>query len=212
MAAGMLEYIKRNPDKYLGLIAEHISISLQVIIIAVSAGFLLAVTTYRSVNLSQWITGGLSVLRIIPSLAVLILIIPVMGTGRQPAVLALTLLALPPVYIHGAEALQNVPAAVMEAAEGMGMGRQRGFWTIRLPLALPEILTGIRICSIEVIASAAIAAYIGAGGIGTILLTGLNLYRTDMLMLGGLTAAGIALLADLAFTLIQRRVLAYQRK
>lgn len=212
MLKDMADYIRNNPDRYFELIKEHIQISALVICIAVFMGVVLAAVTYRNVRINQVLTGMLSILRIIPCLAVLILCIPVLGVGKIPAAVALTLLAIPPVYINAVTAFLNIANDMLVTAEGLGIGKLRTFFMVRLPLSLPTILTGIRICAVEVIASATIASYIGGGGIGDIILTGLNLYRMDLLLLGGLTVAALAVITDLIFVLAERRVTVYKRK
>ena len=85
------------------------------------------------------------------------------------------------------------------------------FFKVKLPLAMPLILTGIRTASVEVIASATLAAYVGAGGLGKIILTGLGLYRMDLLLLGGITVAALSLLTDMIFLSVERHMTRYQR-
>lgn len=212
MINDILKYITENQEKYFRLIKEHIVVSFIAIMIAITIGIIMAVFVYRFAKVNQWISGFLSIIRMIPSLAILILCIPIIGVGKVPAIIALTLLAIPPIYINTALALQEIPDFLIETALGLGLDRKRIFWKVRLPLALPTILLGIQTSTIEVIASATIASYIGAGGIGSIILTGLNLYRTDLLVLGGFTVAVLAITTDILLSLIEYRITAYQRK
>ena len=141
-------------------------------------------------------------LRIIPSVAILILLIPVMGTGVRPAMTALVLLAVPPILMNTAAGFSEVPAFMLETAEGLGMTERQMFWKVKVPLAMPMILTGMRTAAIEIIASATIAAKIGAGGLGGIILTGLN--RTDLLLIGGISVALLSLEAGMVFRLLMK--------
>lgn len=212
MLQQMFKYIAENQDKYLRLILEHINISLIAIGCAVTIGFILSFIGYRYKKVGRVLSSVLSIFRIIPSLAILILCIPYIGVGVTPAVIALTLLAIPPIYINTVLAFEQVPSHYVEVGEGMGFSNWRIFYKIEIPLALPTILLGIRIAAIEVIASATIASYIGAGGIGSIILTGLNLYRMDLLLLGGITVAILAISVDVILHLIERRITFYNRK
>lgn len=212
MLQQIFKYIGDNQDKYLRLIIEHINISLIAVGFAVSIGFLLSFIGYRNKQIGRVFSTVLSVFRIIPSLAILILCIPYIGIGVKPAVIALTLLAIPPIYINTVLAFEQVPYYYIEVGKGMGFSNWCIFYKIELPLALSTILLGIRIATIEVISSATIASYIGAGGIGSIILTGLNLYRMDLLLLGGITVAILAVSVDVILYFIERRVTFYKRK
>lgn len=212
MIQQMFEYLSKNQDKYITLIIEHLTVSFLSIGIALVIGFLLSTIGYRYKKIGQILSSVLSVFRIIPSLAILILCIPYIGVGVTPATIALTLLAIPPIYINTVLGFEQVPTHYVEVGTGMGLSRREVFFKVKLPLALPTILLGVRIAAIEVIASATIASYIGAGGIGSIILTGLNLYRMDLLLLGGITVAFLALSVDLLLHLIERKVTSYQRK
>lgn len=212
MIQQMLEYLTKNHDKFLTLIKEHITISLISIGCALFIGFVLSMIGYRFKKLGQIISSLLSVFRIIPSLAILILCIPYIGVGMKPATIALTLLAVPPIYINTVLAFEQVPSHYIEVGKGMGLTKRRIFFQIEIPLALPTILLGLRIAAIEVIASATIASYIGAGGIGSIILTGMNLFRMDLLLLGGITVAILAISVDVCLHFVERLVTSYQRK
>lgn len=212
MVQQILTYIAANQEKYLRLITEHIHISFIAVGWAVVIGFLLSYIGYHYKPIGKILSVGLSIFRMIPSLAILILCIPYIGVGTTPAVIALIILAIPPIYINTVLAFEQVPAYYNEVGQGIGFTRWHIFWKVELPLAIPTILSGIRIAVIEVIASATIASYIGAGGIGSIILTGLNLYRMDLLILGGITVAILAMSADGLLYLIERRLTFYQRK
>ena len=127
-----------------------------------------------------------------------------MGTGVRPAMTALVLLAVPPILMNTAAGFSEVPAFMLETAEGLGMTERQMFWKVKVPLAMPMILTGMRTAAIEIIASATIAAKIGAGGLGGIILTGLGLNRTDLLLIGGISVALLSLAAGMVFRLLMK--------
>lgn len=203
-------YFAGNFSEYLTSLGEHISISLLSLLAAALIGIPLGCACMRNGRWEKWVTGCFQVLRIIPSLAVLILLIPIMGTGARPAVSALVLLAIPPILMNTAAGFKGVPEFMTETAAGLGMTGRQMFWKVEVPLALPLILTGMRTAAVEIVASAAIAAKIGAGGLGGLILTGLGLNRTDLLLVGGISVALLSLLFGALFGLAERWMLRYK--
>ena len=149
-------------------------------------------------------------LRVVPSLAVLILLIPVMGTGIPPAVTALTILAIPPVLLNTVVGFRSIPDFMIESARGIGMTERELFRRVKVPAALPMILAGLRTALVEVVASTTLAAKIGAGGLGEIIFTGLGLYRMDLLVLGGGLVAILSLVSGGVFDILTRRLFRYK--
>jgi len=203
-------YFASRPDEYLLALREHIVLSLLSLCAAIVIGVPLGILCVRYKNQQKWVVGFFQVLRIVPSLAVLVMLIPVMGVGERPAITALVLLAVPPVLMNTVAGLEEVPFFMLETAEGMGMTGRQIWGKVRIPLAMPLILAGIKIAMIEIIASAAIAAKIGAGGLGGIILTGLGLNRIDLLLVGGVTVAALSLLAGVLMDLLDRVLLKYK--
>ena len=194
MIADIFQYFAENGEKYLGLLWTHIWISgvsvLAAAAIAIPLGIVSAKFQWMK-HISETVFG---LLRIVPSLAVLILLIPLIGTGVFPSVIALTILAIPPILLNTAQGFLTIPASTIEAATAMGMSRVMLFFDVKLPLAFPLLFAGVRTATVEVIASATIASYIGAGGLGDIIVTGLALLRTDLLVIGGGSVALLSLL------------------
>lgn len=211
MVEAIRVYLQANAASYAALILQHLEISGIALLAALLIGFPAGIAAARSPALYQAISGFFGLLRVVPSLAVLILCIPLMGVGAKPSIVALSILAVPPLIINTALGFTTLSPFVLETARGMGMGRSRMFFTVKLPLALPMIFTGLRTAAVEIIASATLAAYIGAGGLGTMIMTGLGLNRMELLLLGGLTVAILSLTADLLFSLLERKATAYQR-
>ncbi len=206
----ILSYFRTSSGRFFTMLAEHLQISalslLAAVMIAVPAGFLCV----RFGKTKKYVTGFFSVLRVIPSLAVLLLILPILGTGTGPAMVALVLLAIPPILMNTIAGLDGTPDFLMETAAGMGMEPGQVWTKVRIPLALPLLLTGIKTAAVEIIASATLAAKIGAGGLGDIIFTGIGLFRTDLLLIGGVTVALLSLLTGLLFGLLDRRLLKYK--
>jgi osmoprotectant transport system permease protein len=206
----ILGYFSRHSADYLIAVGEHLQISFISVAFACLAGIPLGILCSRRRRVRFWITGIFATLRVIPSLAVLLLCIPLMGTGIKPAVTALTFLAMPPILINTALAFGSIPGPVLETAFGMGMSRRRTFFFIKVPLSLPLVLAGFKTAVVEVIASATLAAYIGAGGLGTIIFTGLGLLRSEFLLIGGISVAFMSILADFLLSRLERRLLRYR--
>ena len=193
------------------MIGRHLEVSALAVLLAMLIAIPLGILSTRSPLVEKVSVKFWGMLRIIPSVAILIVCIPVIGTGVVPAVVALTILAIPPILINTAQAFKQLPAPILEAAVGMGMDARQLFFKIKVPLAFPIVFTGIRTAIVEVIASATLAAYIGAGGLGEIILTGLGLMRNDLLWLGGVTVALLSLGSGWILNAIYKRVTAYQR-
>ena len=202
----IVAYFTANGARYGEAVARHLWVSALAVCAAFTIAVPLGVVCAARPRVSQAVTGLFSTLRIIPSLAILFLCIPVMGTGVRPAIVALTLLAIPPLLINTTLAFSTLPGALLEVARGLGMSRRRTFWTVKAPLALALILTGLKTAAVEVIASAALAAYIGGGGLGSIIFTGLGLMKVELLLIGGVSVAALSLLADFLLSALERFV------
>ncbi|MBQ6336998.1 MAG: ABC transporter permease [Ruminococcus sp.] len=211
MINDIISYFQKNGSDYLSLLWGHTSISLISLLIAMAIAIPLGIMVYRSKIASVIVERGFGLLRIVPSLAVLIILIPIMGTGVLPSVTALTILAIPPILINTIQAFRNLPPAMLEAADGMGMSKTQSFFRVKLHLAFPLMFAGIRTAAIEIIASATLASYIGAGGLGDLIFTGLSLMRTGLLIIGGGSVAILSLLTGLILDLIYKRITRYQR-
>jgi len=199
----IIAYFQQYSGTFVDSLLQHIIISVISILIATGIGIPLGIFCSRSDRLYRLFTAFFGLLRVIPSLALLFIFIPILGVGMLPAVVALVILALPPVLINTAISFRTLPRSVLETALGMGMDSKMIFFRVKLPLALPLILTGIRTGTVEIIASATLAAYIGAGGLGQIIFTGLGLYRMDLLLIGGVSVAALSLLADLLLSVLE---------
>lgn len=210
MLESMIDYAAQHWTQYTLMIVQHLKISIIVIAIAAGIGIPFGYLSSRSRRLYGVLSSLFSILKVIPSLAILVLCIPIIGVGEQPAMIALSLLAIPSVLINTAMGFANVPSAVLETANGMGMGPLRILFRIQLPLAFPMILTGIRICAVETISCATLASYIGAGGLGNLILIGFG-NRFEVLLLGGLSVAFLAIMTDIILLLWERKITSYKR-
>lgn len=150
--------------------------------------------------------GGLGVLQTIPSIALLAFMVPLLGVGVAPALVALWLYALYPIARGTYTGVRDADPAAVEAAEALGMTAAQRLLRVRLPLAAPVIMAGVRTAAVITVGAATLAAFIGAGGLGEPIVTGLALADTRMVLSGALPAAALALLVDGALALVERRV------
>jgi osmoprotectant transport system permease protein len=135
---------------------------------------------------------------------------PIFGIGLTPALVALSFLAIPPVLINTTQAFSTIPPSVIETADAMGMTKGMVLTRVKFPLAMPLILTGVKTAAVEVIASATLAAYIGAGGLGNLIFTGLGLSRPDLLIIGGASVAALSIAVDTLLTKLEKRLVRYR--
>lgn len=194
-----LSYAAANSERLWRAVGRHLLLSGVALAVSIVVGVALGIFIARRVRLAQGVIAAVGTLRLIPSLAVLFLVLPYLGLGVRPALFALTLLALPPVLINTYAGLRGVAPQVVEAALGVGMTAGQSLWRIELPLALPAILTGIRIATVETIASATLASFINGGGLGEFIQIGFALNRVSVMLVGAIPVTALALGAELLF-------------
>ena len=208
--ASILLYFQNNMDAYLIMLRQHVDISLRVLAATILIGVPMGILSVVFKKAQRWVVGLFQILRIVPSLAVLVLSIRFLGIGMGPTMLALILLAVPPVLMNTVAGLEEVPFFMLETAKAMGMTPLQVWLKVRLPLSLPLMLAGIKTALVEIVASATIAALIGAGGFGQIIFQGLSVRRTELLLIGGISVAILALAAALVVDLFERLALRYK--
>ncbi|HEX5420709.1 MAG TPA: glycine betaine ABC transporter substrate-binding protein, partial [Gammaproteobacteria bacterium] len=178
--------------------------------IAVAAACLLGVTlalaVYRSALLSSAVLYAAGLMQTIPSIALLALLIPLAGVGQVPAIIALFLYSLLPILRNTITALITVDPLLRKVAAAMGLTHREQLRYVYLPLALPQLLAGVRVAAVISIGTATLAAFIGAGGLGEPIVTGLSLNDTGLILQGALPAAGLAIVVELAFEWLERRL------
>lgn len=210
MLQNALIYIQDNYKIILIQARQHLLISFIAVIIALFIGVIFGYIGSKSDNNEKFMSTPFQVLRVIPSLALLALFIPFIGTGELPAIIALTILAIPPILLNTIVGFRQVPFFMLETAQAMGMTKKQALRKVRVPLAIPLILSGLRTAIVEVIASATLAAKIGAGGLGEIIFTGIGLNRSDLLLVGGVSVALLSLGCGSLFDLFSKRILKYK--
>jgi osmoprotectant transport system permease protein len=199
-------YILTNPTQFWRALGVHIALSGSALLIAALVSIPAGIAAARRDRLSLAVVNVANVGRTLPSLAVLALVMPLLGTGFAPALFALTLIALPPIVTHTVAAMRGVDADAIDAAIGMGMTRSDLLWKVELPMALPVIFAGLRTAAVQVISGAVLAAFIGGGGLGDFITAGIAMMAAPQLLVGALPVALLALGADFLFGALQRRM------
>ncbi len=198
------QYAASNPDKLLSALGRHLLLVIIPLSIGLAIGLPLGLISARSRVASTVLINSFNALRVIPSLAILFIAIPYFGLSLQSAVIALTILVLPPILIGTDVAFRSIEPAIREAAFGMGMSSRQVLQQVEIPLALPVIISGIKTATVEVIASATLAAFIGAGGLGSFIVLGFALYDNAILLVGAIPVALLALIAEISLSKLQQ--------
>jgi osmoprotectant transport system permease protein len=197
-------YIVENADRVQEALLVHLGLSLGALAIGMLIFIPLGVLSSLGGKLTAGIVGAVAAVRVIPSLAVILLLLPVFGLGWKPALVALTLLSGPPLVINTDIGLRGVDPATLEAATGLGLTAGQRFRRVKLPLALPGIVAGVRTAAIEVIGSATLAAFVGAGGLGTFITSGITLMDERMLLTGAILVTLLALATEGILARVER--------
>jgi osmoprotectant transport system permease protein len=184
-------------DELLSSLLEHIQISFIALFFAVLIAIPLGIYLTRRKQISEGIIGITAVLQTIPSLALLGLLIPLFGIGKIPAIIALVVYALLPILRNTYTGINEVDPSLIEASRAMGMNSKRRLMKVELPLAMPVIMAGIRTAMVLIVGTATIAALIGAGGLGDLILLGIDRNNTALIVLGAIPAALLAILFDI---------------
>jgi osmoprotectant transport system permease protein len=199
-----VEYAASHQAELRAALGDHLWLVTIAMLVSIALCVPLGVLTSRSRWVSLTVMNAVNAVRVIPSLAVLFLLVPTLGLSTSAAAIALIVLALPPVLINTDAAFRSIDAAVVEAARGMGMSARQRLLRVEFPLALPVILAGIRTAAVEVISSATLAAFVGSGGLGIYITRGFALFDYGILLVGAVPVAGLALLSEGLLGGIQR--------
>lgn len=196
----MNDFVKVFQDRKGELVSallEHIELSFIALFFAVLIAIPLGIFLTKNKKAAESIIGITAVLQTIPSLALLGLLIPLLGIGKVPAVIALVVYALLPILRNTYTGIKEVDPSLTEAARAMGMNRRQQLMKVELPLAMPVIMAGIRTGMVLIVGTATLAALIGAGGLGDIILLGIDRNNSALIVLGAVPSALLAILFDI---------------
>jgi len=206
------QFMAQQSDKLWDQTITHVGLTCISLLLAVIIGLPLGIWIAQRKKAAWLVLGIAGVLQTIPSIALLGFMIPLLGIGSLPAIVALFLYALLPVIRNTYTGISGVDPAITESARGMGMNQWQVLARVELPLAMPVILAGIRTATVINVGVATLAAYIAAGGLGEFIFGGIALNNTNMILAGAIPAALLAILLDFLLSLIQKAGLNKMRK
>jgi osmoprotectant transport system permease protein len=189
----------------LQLTLEHLVIVLVAMVISILLGVSVGILICRSRALARIVLNLTNVMMTIPSLALFSLLIPVLGIGKAPAIVGLVAYTQLPLVRNVYTGITGISPAIIEAAQGMGLTERKILFKIKLPLAFPAVMAGIRTATVMGIGIGAIAAYIGAGGLGVFIFQGISRTNDKMVLIGAIMISIISILTDRFLGRVQRR-------
>jgi osmoprotectant transport system permease protein len=207
------QYIRKNTDSLTTALEQHVALTVAAVAVAAAIGIPLAVLAYKVRRLAAPVLGLSGVFYTIPSLALFALLGPILGLSFSSVLIGLVLYALLIVVRNALTGLRQVPTEIREAAHGMGYGPAGLLWRVELPLALPSIITGIRLATVSTVALVTVGTLVGFGGFGNIILTGFNSnFYKPMISTGTVGCIALALLFDLVLLGAARLAMPWARR
>ena len=202
----LIEYFTAHLDELWGLTAEHIQMTAIAVGVAILVGVPLGILISYVKKLNKPILGAANVVQAIPSMALLGLGIPLMGIGQLPAVVMVIIYSLLPIIKNTYTGLSGIDPLMVEAASGIGLTNKQILGRVKLPMALPVIMAGVRISSVTAVGLMTMAAFIGAGGLGYMVFAGIRTVNNYQIMAGAIPACILALLVDYLMSLVEKLV------
>jgi osmoprotectant transport system permease protein len=199
-----IELTRDRKEELITAVIQHISISLTALLLAIIIAVPLAIWVVSHKKMAEILLQTTGVLQTIPSLALLGLLIPFVGIGTVPALIALVIYALLPIFQNTYIGLSEIDPSIEEAAVAFGMSRMRRLLKVELPIALPVIISGIRTALVLIIGTATLAALIGAGGLGTFILLGIDRNNPMLTLLGAISSALLAIIFSSLIRVLQK--------
>ena len=201
-----MNWVLGNYDRLLAALGEHVAMVAVALALSLALSLPLGIWSARRPRVYAVAIGVTGVLYTVPALALFALLIPFMGLGSGPAIVALVLYSLLILVRNVAAGLRAVPPEVIDAADGMGLGPVRKLLWVELPLAMPVIVAGIRIALVMQISVATVAAYISAGGLGDIIFQGITQDFGEKIIAGAALTSLLAIAADESLRWLERRL------
>lgn len=201
-----ITYIREHPEQFLRLLTQHLQLTILSVLIGIVVAIPLAVLASRVELLAKPMTWLAGVGQTIPSLAILGITLPFLGIGFRPALFALTVRAVLPIFLNTYVGIRGADRAVVDAARGMGTSNAQLLLLVQLPLASPVLFAGIQTATVQNIGVATLAAYIGAGGLGDLILQGMAMVDPAVLLAGAIPVALLAMAAEVLLGRLRRFV------
>lgn len=200
----VLNFILDPKNNFIGQTIEYLKICGVSIIAAMVIGVVLGAAVSRNAFLAFLAVNLSGLMRAIPIIAILIVFVPFFGLGFTPTIIALIVLGIPPILLNTYTGIRGIDPAMIDAAKGMGMTPWQIATRIQTPLVTPLVAAGIRTASVQIVATATLAAFIGAGGYGDYIVDGLNVFNYTELIAGAIAVAVLAMLVEVFMSWLQR--------
>ncbi|MBO8163709.1 MAG: ABC transporter permease [Brevibacillus sp.] len=202
----LMEVMLNRQEDIMRAMGEHLQLSLVALFIAIVISVPLGILLTRYRKAAGVVIGIAGLFQTIPSLALLGFMIPLLGIGFVPSIVALTVYALLPILRNTYTGISNVDQSVKEAGMGMGMTNMQVLFKVELPLALSVIMAGIRTSTVMIIGVATLASLIGAGGLGDLIFRGISMVNAELILAGAIPAALLALIFDFLLERLEKVV------
>lgn len=197
------EFIISKREQILSLLLQHISLTATAILIAIMIGVPLGIIVSRVTFLRKPVIGFVNLIQAVPSMALLGLLIPFLGIGSVPAIFMVVIYSLLPIVKNTYTGITSIDPVVLESAKGIGLTKNQTLFKIQMPLALPIIMAGVRISAVTAVGLMTLAAFIGAGGLGYLVFSGVQSVNNNMILAGAIPACILALIVDFIFGKIE---------
>ncbi|MFQ5932191.1 MAG: glycine betaine ABC transporter substrate-binding protein, partial [Nitrospiraceae bacterium] len=205
-ATGLADYLWANRAELTGRMIEHVGLSALALALGILVAVPLGLVLERQRSVAELVIRVIGMTQTIPSIALLAFMIPLFGVGPLPAIVALWIYSIFPILRNTYTGLRDAAPQAVEAGWALGMTGWQLLQSVRLPLAAPVIMAGVRTAGVITVGTATLAAFIGAGGLGVPIVAGLQLADTTIILSGALPAAGLALVVDGMLGLVERTV------
>lgn len=206
MVSEYINFMVQRMDDILLFSGQHLQLSFMAILIAISIGVPMGIIMTMIPGMSPFILGVANAVQAMPSLALMGFMVPLLGIGSTPSIVMVIVYALLPIIKNTYTGLTSIDRAIIEAGIGMGMTEFQLMTMVRIPLALPVIMAGIRIAAVMAVGYTTLAALIGAGGLGQLIYRGISMVNTKLILAGAVPAMILALLIDRVFSFLERKV------
>ena len=203
-----IKYITQEYPTILSLLLEHIELTALAVGIAIVVGIPLGIIVYATDRVDKVIMGGVNLVQAIPSMALLGAAIPLLGIGKLPAIVVVALYSLLPIVKNTFIGIRNTPRQILEAAKGIGLTDAQTLLKVQMPMALPVIMAGVRISAVTAVGLITIAAFIGAGGLGFLVFSGISTVNGNLILAGAIPACVLALAVDALGAVAEKKIAA----
>lgn len=204
--ANFLNYLITEKSKIIGLLLQHVELTAIAIILAIVIGVPLGILISNFKSVRKYVLGVINIAQAVPSMAFLGLLVPILGIGSTPAIFMVILYSLLPIVKNTCTGISGIDKGIIESATGIGLTSRQILFKIQLPLALPIIMAGVRISAVTAVGLMTLSAFVGAGGLGYLVFSGVQTVNNTMILAGAVPACILALLVDFIFSKIELMV------